>query len=78
MCLNCLYGCPRKALTPGIMKFILIKEGYSLKELENKQPWPEPLKVEELAKGFLWTGVRRYLNEHAEIERGKLDDKVGI
>ena len=61
MCLNCLYGCPRKALTPGIMKFIMIKEGYSLKELEHKLPWPEPMNVEELAKGFLWSGVRKYL-----------------
>lgn len=68
MCLNCLYGCPRKALTPGIMKFVMIKEGYSLKELEHKAPWPEPVNVQELAKGFIWAGVRKYL----------LSDKIEI
>lgn len=79
MCLNCLYGCPRKALTPGIMKFVMIKEGYSLKELENKEPWPEPVNVQELAKGFVWAGVKKYLlTENIEVKRGKLNDKVGI
>lgn len=67
-CLSCLYGCPRQALRPGIMKFILIKEGYSLKALEQKTPWPEPVNIEELAKGYLWAGVRQYLlNEKRNI-----------
>lgn len=61
LCLNCLYSCPKKALTPGIMKFVLIKEGYSLKALEQKIPWTEPVNVEESAKGFLWYGIRKYL-----------------
>lgn len=67
LCLSCMYGCPKKALRPGIMKFILIKEGYSLKALEQKIPWTEPVNVEEAAKGFLWSGIRKYL---LDDERG--------
>ncbi len=78
MCLNCLYGCPRKALGPAVMKFILIKEGYSLKKLENKEPWANQVNMQEMTKGFLWAGVRKYLSENIEIKRGKQNDKVDI
>lgn len=63
MCLNCIYGCPQKALQPGIGKFVVIKEGYNLKELEKKVPYPEPVDVENLAKGYVWKGVKNYLLE---------------
>lgn len=43
------------------MDFVVIKEGYSLKALEQKVPYPEPVDVEKLAKGFVWSGVRKYL-----------------
>jgi ferredoxin/flavodoxin len=79
LCLNCFYICPRKALSPGIMKFILIKEGYNLKQLEKKAPWPEPVDVQTLTKGYIWSGIRKYLlNNKIETEREKLNDKVGI
>lgn len=61
MCLNCLYGCPKNALSVRLMKFILIKEGYSLKILEDQVPNAQPINVEELAAGYLWKGVRDYL-----------------
>ena len=32
-CLGCIYGCPRKALSPGKMKFAVIPTGYPLKEI---------------------------------------------
>ena len=63
LCLNCIYGCPERALKPGSGKFIIIKEGYNLKELEKMQPLTEEIDVEKLAKGFLWSGVRKYLLE---------------
>lgn len=36
LCLNCIYGCPRKALTPGIGKFMVIKEGFNLSLIEKR------------------------------------------
>jgi len=63
LCLCCIYGCPAKALEPGIGKFVVIKEGYSLNELENTQPLKECVGVETLAKSYLWSGVRKYLLE---------------
>lgn len=61
LCLNCIYGCPNKALEPGVGKFVVIREGYDLIELENMQPVTEQIDIEKLTKGYLWTGVRKYL-----------------
>lgn len=61
LCLKCIYGCPNKALQPGFGKFIVIKEGYNLKELETKLPNLEQVDVESLTKGYIWSGVRKYL-----------------
>jgi ferredoxin len=63
MCLKCIYGCPRKALTPGICKFIIIKEGYDLNYLSEQALLNETADVNELAKGYLWSGVKKYLLE---------------
>jgi ferredoxin len=63
LCLSCIYGCPKKAISPGIANFIVIKQGFNLKELEQKVPYPEPVDVEKLAKGFVWSGVKKYLLE---------------
>lgn len=63
MCLNCIYGCPQKAIEPGMLKFIVIKNGYNLKELEKKVPYPDPIDVKKLAAGYVWSGVRKYLLE---------------
>lgn len=61
LCLKCIYGCPQKALVPSNMRFLIIKEGYDLCKLELKQPLKEKVDVESLAKGFLWSGVKKYL-----------------
>lgn len=63
LCLRCIYGCPKRALTPGILKFVVLKEGYSLNELEKKLPYQEYVNVEEIAKGYLWSGVRKYFSD---------------
>lgn len=64
LCLGCLYGCPSKALEPGFMKQILIKEGYDLNSLENKGAAGYEVDVEGLTKGSLWKGLRKYLSEN--------------
>lgn len=63
LCLRCIYGCPKKALKPGICKFVVIKEGFSINDLEKKLPYQGERNVAELAKGYLWSGVRKYLLE---------------
>ena len=61
LCLNCLYGCPRKALAAGKWKFVIVKEGYDLNEFKERIPLTDPIDLNELAKGYLWKGVRKYL-----------------
>jgi ferredoxin/flavodoxin len=63
LCLKCIYGCPNKALQPGVGKFIVIKEGYDLKTIEDMEALKEPVDVVGLTKGYLWSGVRKYLLE---------------
>jgi ferredoxin/flavodoxin len=63
LCLKCFYGCPNKALGPGKFKFFVIKDGYNLKALKKRMEGVKPEPVEELAKGYLWKGVRDYLLE---------------
>jgi ferredoxin len=71
MCLGCIYGCPVKALEPGILKFLVIKEGYNLKKLENVKPPETQVDVDELAKGYLWSGLRKYIKEEGGLCRLK-------
>lgn len=63
LCLKCIYGCPNKALIAGTFKFIILKDGYDLKGLEKRMKGIKPAPVEDLAKGYLWKGVREYLLE---------------
>ncbi|WMJ86648.1 EFR1 family ferrodoxin [Anaerocolumna sp. MB42-C2] len=64
LCLNCIYSCPGKNLTPGFAKFIIVKQGYNLDKLESKLPLTEKIDIEKLAKGYLFNGVKKYLMEH--------------
>jgi len=63
MCLGCIYGCPQKALTPGMGKFVVIKQGFNLHEIEKLPSVGESINVNEEAKGYLWSGIRKYLDE---------------
>lgn len=63
LCLKCIYGCPGRALEPGMFKFIVVKEGYDLQALEKRMEGVQLSPVEKLAKGYLWKGVREYLVE---------------
>jgi ferredoxin len=63
LCLNCLYSCPKQALTPGIAKVAVLKGGYNLEALAG-MPMQAPLTQEQikaLAPGVAWIGVRKYL-----------------
>ncbi len=64
LCLKCIYGCPQKALFPGIGKFIVIKQGYNLDAIKKQVGEIKLDSVEELAKGYLWKGIKEYLLEN--------------
>lgn len=61
LCLACAYGCPARAIRPGFGRFVLISEGFSLTELQRKSPWTGAVDIPALTKGYLWSGVRKYL-----------------
>ncbi|MCL2889623.1 MAG: 4Fe-4S dicluster domain-containing protein [Eggerthellaceae bacterium] len=61
MCLCCIYGCPKQALRPTKYRFMLVKQGYSLESFSSKIPLQAPFDLEKEAKGFLWSGVKHYL-----------------
>ncbi len=63
LCLKCIYACRESALKPGFAEFIIVKDGYNLNKIEKKVPLKEPLDLEKEAKGYLWSGVKRYLME---------------
>lgn len=63
LCLRCIYGCPNNALEAGIFKFIILKDGYNLKDIEKRMKGIKPAQVENLAGGYIWKGVREYLLE---------------
>lgn len=67
MCLGCIYRCPRKALKPGILKFFVFDD-FDIDSLQKKLDadfWesPDREKIKDLTKGYLMSGVRKYLLE---------------
>ncbi len=68
ICLNCIYKCPKKALQPGIMKFVVLKEGFNIDEVEQRLGNLTDIPpIDEMAKGWAWSGVRKYLHETDEL-----------
>lgn len=61
LCLSCIYACPKKALVPGMARFIAIPEGFSLVAVEASLPWKGEMDVAAETKGFLWLGLWSYL-----------------
>jgi len=61
ICLRCLYGCPQKAIYNPHYSFLLLKEGYSLDELEESMKEQEALPEIKIKSGYLYWGVKKYL-----------------
>lgn len=63
LCFCCIYGCPQKALAPGSLKFAIIKQGFSIKALEEKLAVADLQAAEEMLNepGHAWRGVKKYL-----------------
>ena len=61
MCLRCVYSCPQRAIVPGIIKFIVLKDGYNFKDYKNSTFQCDNSSIDKYAGNFLWKGVYRYL-----------------
>ena len=61
-CLSCIYGCPKKAISTKKGSFAVIKQGYDLREIE-KLPTIENANIDALTKGWLYSGMRKYLKD---------------
>jgi ferredoxin/flavodoxin len=63
-CLGCLYACPTSALQPGRERYAVLKDGYDLKEIEQRHydcaEWEH---IETLCKGYSYSGIKMYLLE---------------
>ncbi|MGE5474151.1 MAG: EFR1 family ferrodoxin [Ignavibacteriales bacterium] len=60
VCLRCVYGCPSKSLYSN-NKWIILKEGYNLDDIEKRMQGIELEPIEKCCKGLVWSGVRKYL-----------------
>jgi heterodisulfide reductase subunit C len=60
-CLRCIYGCPKKSIFTRVFSFIVVKEGYDLKELEERMDSVDLEPIEKHATGYLYAGIRNYL-----------------
>lgn len=74
-CLKCIYGCPSKALQPGTCKFVVIKEGYNLKEIIKKSPQNQQIPMKDLKVGFIWLGVKKYLMYLERNQQNEIDNR---
>ncbi len=62
-CLKCIYNCPTKALSPGILKFTVLKNGFDLKNtiaLSKLNSFNPDKKYKDNA---LWQGAINYLRD---------------
>jgi len=64
ICLRCVYGCPQKAIKPGIGKFIVVNGGFSIDNIENRMRYVTVFPpIEDITKTPSLKGVRDYLME---------------
>ncbi|MDR1795922.1 MAG: EFR1 family ferrodoxin [Clostridiales Family XIII bacterium] len=63
-CLGCVYACPAGALRSASFQTFVLKSGYDIGAYLSR-PIPEGAwqRIDKLARGFLWKGVRRYLEQ---------------
>lgn len=64
ICLRCVYGCPKKAIVPGMGKKFVLKQGFDLNAVEERtKMMTEFPPVFQAAKGLMYKGVRAYLED---------------
>lgn len=75
LCLRCIYGCPEHALSPGMLKFLAIRDGFDLERMiSGRTVVPKELDIKKETKGYLWLGVRRYLMNTRDLREPAYKD----
>jgi len=67
LCLQCIYGCSKRALTPGVVKFVVLKDGFNFQKLLANKKWPVKFDIRSETTGYQWLGVQRYLLNTSEM-----------
>jgi flavodoxin/ferredoxin len=62
-CLKCIYACNRRAILPGIMKSIILKDGYDIRTMSRLAAKESRQEEYKSKSGDPWEGVMKYLNE---------------
>jgi ferredoxin len=65
VCLRCIYGCPKKALSPGIGKAFVLKE-YNLNRMITGMPEGSLPPLDKKRFGFAYSGLGKYLRNEDE------------
>ncbi len=61
-CLKCIYDCPHNALSPGVLKFSVLKDGYNITEMSDKAKTQCDAEYHP-SGSMLWQGVIDYLRK---------------
>ncbi len=61
LCLRCIYNCPRKALQPAFVRRLILKDGFSLRDLEKELPYFQPIDVTNYPYDVGFAGLKEYL-----------------
>lgn len=61
MCMRCIYGCTKAAISSEKYGFTILKDGYSIKSFEKQLENTKLQSVEKSYHGILWAGVKKYL-----------------
>ncbi len=69
-CLNCIYHCPCRALSPGVMKFSVLKSGFDLEKMREKAAAGSVKLGCRPDRNFLWQGVLDYLYADQALDEG--------
>lgn len=63
-CMKCIYACPSKALSPRILKFTVLKNGFDMKKMTEMSKENSTIRVHNYLPNILWQGVIDYLKEN--------------
>lgn len=63
VCLRCIYGCPNESIYSNKYNGMIIREGYSIDDIEERMKGIKIQPIEECCKGIIWIGVKKYLKE---------------
>ena len=63
LCLSCIYICPQQALEQEYGRVMVVRDGYDLDALEELELDISKINIKKYTRGFVWSGVRRYLLE---------------